>query len=45
MLAAGDTAPIGATVWSPPAEAVTIGELLVDGPILLLFYFWDWTST
>jgi hypothetical protein len=45
MLAAGDIAPLGATVWRPPADAVTLGELVADGPILLLFYFWDWTST
>jgi hypothetical protein len=45
MLAVGDNAPLGATVWRPPADAVTIGDLLVDGPILLLFYIWDWTGT
>ena len=45
MLAPGDTAPLGATVWRPLAEQVTIGDLLAGGPILLLFYFWDWTST
>jgi hypothetical protein len=45
MLVAGDQAPLGATVWRPPAEHVTIGDLVADGPILLLFYFWDWTST
>ena len=37
------TAPLGATVWRPPADAVTIGDLLADGPILLLFYLFDWT--
>jgi hypothetical protein len=45
MLAVGDTAPLEATVWRPPAEAVTIGDLLADGPILLLFYLFDWTGT
>jgi hypothetical protein len=45
VLAVGDTAPRGATVWRPPAEAVTIGDLLADGPILLLFYLFDWTGT
>ena len=39
------TAPLGATVWRPPADAVTIGELSRDGPILLLFYLFDWTGT
>lgn len=45
MLAVGDTAPLGATVWRPPAEATTLGELVADGPILLLFYLFDWTGT
>ena len=45
MLGIGDPAPLEATVWRPPAEATTIGVLVDDGPILLLFYFWDWTST
>ena len=45
MLAVGDKSPVGATVWRPPAEAVTIGDLLADGPILLLFYLFDWTGT
>jgi hypothetical protein len=45
MLAVGDTAPLGATVWRPPAEAFTIAELVADGPILLLFYLFDWTGT
>jgi hypothetical protein len=45
VLGIGDRAPVEAAIWRPPAEATTIGELLADGPILLLFYFWDWTST
>jgi hypothetical protein len=45
MLAIGDAAPLGATVWRVPAEAVTIGDLVADGPILLLFYLFDWTGT
>jgi hypothetical protein len=45
VLGVGDRAPLEATVWRPPADATTIGDLLADGPILLLFYFWDWTST
>ena len=45
MLAIGDRAPLEATVWRPPAEAVTLGELLAEGPILLLFYLFDWTGT
>jgi hypothetical protein len=45
VLGVGDRAPLEATVWRLPAEATTIGDLLAGGPILLLFYFWDWTST
>ena len=45
VLGIGDRAPLEATIWRPPADATTIGDLLADGPILLLFYFWDWTST
>jgi hypothetical protein len=45
MLAVGDSAPLGATVWRPSAEATTIGDLLAEGPILLLFYLFDWTGT
>ena len=41
---AGRDRPLGATVWRPPADAVTIGDLLADGPILLLFYLFDWTA-
>lgn len=45
MLAIGDRAPLEAAVWRPPADAVTIGDLLAGGPILLLFYLFDWTGT
>jgi hypothetical protein len=45
VLSVGEGAPLDATVWRPPADAVTIGDLLADGPILLLFYLFDWTGT
>ncbi len=45
MLAAGDRAPLEATVWQPPADAVAIGDLVAESPILLLFYLFDWTGT
>ena len=45
MLQVGDTAPLEATVWRPPADALTIADLLADGPILLLFYLFDWSPT
>jgi hypothetical protein len=45
VLEAGQPAPLESTVWRQPAEGVTIGELVADGPILLLFYLFDWTGT
>ena len=34
-----------ATVWVGPREQHTIEEIVEDGPVLLLFYLFDWTST
>jgi hypothetical protein len=44
MLAAGDRVP-EATVWTGPHQPTTVAALANDGPILLLFYLLDWTST
>ena len=44
MLAAGDRIP-DARVWTTPAEHATLAEIAADGPILLLFYLFDWSST
>ena len=44
MLAVGDPIP-EARVWTTPQESATVRELVVDGPILLLFYLFDWSST
>ena len=44
MLAAGEHIPAG-TVWTTPQERATLGQLVSDGPILLLFYLFDWSST
>ena len=44
MLEAGDHVP-EATVYLGPGEAVTIAELVDDGPKLLVFYLFDWSST
>jgi hypothetical protein len=44
MLAAGDPVP-AATVHVTPQATGTIQELVADGPILLLFYLFDWSST
>jgi hypothetical protein len=44
VLGAGDRIP-DARVWTTPRENVTIAELVRDGPILLLFYLFDWSET
>jgi hypothetical protein len=44
MLAAGDRIP-QALVWTTPQESATLQQLVADGPILLLFYLFDWSST
>jgi hypothetical protein len=44
MLAVGDRIP-EAAVWTTPQESATLTQLVADGPILLLFYLFDWSST
>lgn len=44
MLQPGNSIP-KATVWVGPREQHTIEEIVADGPILLLFYLFDWSST
>lgn len=44
MLTVGDHTP-EATVFLGPQEPVTIAELVEDGPKLLFFYPFDWSST
>ena len=44
MLSIGDRAP-NATVFLGPNEPMTILELAEDGPKLLVFYLFDWSST
>jgi hypothetical protein len=44
MLQPGNSIP-HATVWVGPREQHTIEEIVADGPILLLFYLFDWSST
>ena len=45
MLAVGEQAPLEARVWTTPRESATLAELVDGGPILLLFYLFDWSST
>ena len=44
MLQAGDQVP-DATVFRGPNEPMTLRELVEDGPKLLVFYLFDWSST
>jgi hypothetical protein len=44
VLQPGDHLP-EATVYLGPREPVTMAELVEDGPKLLVFYLFDWSST
>lgn len=44
MLGVGERIP-AATVWVGPREQHTIEEIVADGPVLLFFYLFDWSST
>jgi peroxiredoxin len=44
MLEVGSPIP-EARVWTTPQESATLAQLVSDGPILLLFYLFDWSST
>ncbi len=45
MLRVGDTIPLDAQVWLGPNDPVSFGDVVEDGPVLLLFYLFDWTGT
>ncbi|HEY3069657.1 MAG TPA: hypothetical protein VGJ34_05020 [Gaiellaceae bacterium] len=44
MIDIGEQAP-DARVWVTPNDEVHLRELAEDGPYLLLFYLFDWSST
>jgi hypothetical protein len=44
VLGVGDRIP-EATVFAGPREPVTLASLVEDGPVLLVFYLFDWSST
>jgi hypothetical protein len=44
MLAVGERVP-DARVWTTPQENATFADIVHDGPILLLFYLFDWSAT
>jgi len=44
VIQVGDRIP-EARVWTTPQESATLVEIAREGPILLLFYLFDWSST
>ena len=44
MLAPGDPIP-DAHVWLARRESISLRDLVEEGPVLLLFYLFDWSST
>jgi hypothetical protein len=34
-----------ARVWLGPRERVTLNEIVTEGPALVFFYLFDWSST
>ncbi len=44
MVGVGERIP-EVTVFLGPGEPMTLPELVVDGPKLLVFYLFDWSST
>jgi peroxiredoxin len=44
MLDAGDHIP-DAEIWLAPRESLSLRDLVEEGPVLMLFYLFDWSST
>jgi hypothetical protein len=44
VLAVGDSIP-DAKVWLAPRESIALRDLAGEGPILVLFYLFDWSGT
>jgi hypothetical protein len=44
VLQVGERIP-NAKVWLAPRESVSVRELVDEGPILVLFYLFDWSGT
>jgi peroxiredoxin len=44
VLAVGERIP-DAQVWIATRERVSLHALVEDGPVLFLFYLFDWSST
>jgi hypothetical protein len=44
VLAPGDHIP-DAHVWLAPRESLSLRDLVDEGPVLILFYLFDWSGT
>ena len=44
MIGVGERVP-NAKVWTTPNESAGLREIAAEGPILLLFYLFDWSAT
>jgi peroxiredoxin len=44
VIAAGTRVP-EARVWRSTSETLDLADLAAEGPVLLLFYLFDWSST
>jgi hypothetical protein len=44
VLDVGEPIP-DAIVWTAPREITSLRDLAADGPLLLVFYLFDWSST
>jgi hypothetical protein len=44
MISTGKQVP-DARVWTSTSDSVGVRELAAKGPVLLLFYLFDWSST
>jgi peroxiredoxin len=44
VLTPGDRIP-DAQVWLAPRESISLRDLVEEGPVLLLFYLFDWSGT
>jgi peroxiredoxin len=44
VLAPGDRIP-DAHVWLAPRESISLRDLFAEGPVLILFYLFDWSGT
>lgn len=44
MLAVGDQVP-DTKLWLAPREPISLRELVEEGPVLVLFYLFDWSGT